>query len=136
MRKKIFICSPFRGDVEGNSEKAAGYCRRAYEEGHLPIAPHLLFPQFLNEDSLKERADGISMGMELLLDCDEIWVFGESTEGMEQEIRFAVEHGIQHLMTQLNLAGPGCHAMAGEKVLKDMVDLIVGDLTIMISAHW
>ena len=76
MRKKIFICSPFRGDVEGNSEKAAGYCRRAYEEGHLPIAPHLLFPQFLNEDSLKERADGISMGMELLLDCDEIWVFG------------------------------------------------------------
>ena len=39
MRKKIFICSPFRGDVEGNSAKAAGYCRRAYEEGNLPIAP-------------------------------------------------------------------------------------------------
>ena len=61
MRKKIFICSPFRGDVEGNSAKAAGYCRRAYEEGNLPIAPHLLFPQFLKEDSLKERADGIAM---------------------------------------------------------------------------
>lgn len=94
MRKKIFICSPFRGDMEGNSAKAAGHCRRAYEEGHLPIAPHLLFPQFLNEDSLKERADGIAMGLELLLGCDEMWVFGEATEGMEQEIRFAVEHGI------------------------------------------
>lgn len=57
-------------------------------------APHLLFPQFLNEDSLKERADGIAMGLELLLGCDEMWVFGEATEGMEQEIRFAVEHGI------------------------------------------
>lgn len=73
-RKKVFICSPFRGDVAGNSAEAAGYCRRAYEEGHIPIAPHLLFPQFLNEDSFKERADGIAMGLELLLGCDEIWV--------------------------------------------------------------
>ena len=93
-RKKIFICSPFRGDMAGNSVRAAGYCRRAYEEGCLPIAPHLLFPQFLDESSLKERADGISMGLELLMECDEIWVFGEPTEGMEQEIRFTVEHGI------------------------------------------
>lgn len=92
--KKVFISSPYRGDVEGNSAKTAWYCRRAYDEGHLPIAPHLLFPQFLDEDSLKERADGISMGLELLRDCDELWVFGKETEGMEQEIRFAVEHGI------------------------------------------
>lgn len=28
--------------------------------------------------------------MELLLGCDEIWVFGEATEGMDQEIRFAL----------------------------------------------
>lgn len=103
-RKKVFICSPFRGDVAGNSVKAAGYCRRAYEEGHLPIAVHLLFPQFLNEDSLKERADGIAMGLELLLDCGEIWVFGETTEGMEQEIRFAVEHGI-HIWFKENVEG-------------------------------
>lgn len=93
-RKKVFICSPFRGDMAGNSIKAAGHCRKAYEEGYIPIAPHLLFPQFLKEDSLKERTDGISMGLELLLECDEIWVFGDATEGMEQEIRFAVEHGI------------------------------------------
>ena len=49
MRKKVFICSPFRGDTEGNARKAAVYSRMAVEEGHLPIAPHLLFPQFLNE---------------------------------------------------------------------------------------
>lgn len=104
MRKKIFICSPFRGDVEGNSAKAAEFCRRAYEEGNLPIAPHLLFPQFLKEDSLKERADGIAMGLELLLGCDEMWVFGEATEGMEQEIRFAVEHGI-HIWFKENAEG-------------------------------
>ena len=49
MRKKVFICSPFRGDMEGNSKKAAAYSRMACEQGFLPIAPHLLFPQFLNE---------------------------------------------------------------------------------------
>lgn len=91
--KKIFICSPYHGDVESNTKLASSYIRMAYEEGYLPIAPHLLFPQFLNEDSLKEREDGIRIGLELLLDCDEVWVFGKATEGMDQEIRFAVEHG-------------------------------------------
>lgn len=91
--KKVFICSPYRGDVKGNSEKARTYSRSAYEEGCLPIVPHLLFPQFLDESNEKERASGIAIGLELLLDCDEVWVFGTATEGMEQEIRFAVEHG-------------------------------------------
>ena len=49
MRKKVFIGSPFCGNMEGNARKAAAYSRMACEEGHLPIAPHLLFPQFLNE---------------------------------------------------------------------------------------
>ena len=102
--KKVFICSPFRGDVEENSVKAAAYCRRAYGEGNFAIAPHLLFPQFLNEDSLKERADGIAMGLELLIGCDEMLVFGEATEGMEQEIRFAVEHGI-HIWVKEDVEG-------------------------------
>ena len=91
--KKVFISSPFWGDVESNTEKARAYSRAAYEAECIPVAPHLLFPQFLNEDDEQERAAGIAMGLELLLDCDEVWVFGTATEGMEQEIRFAVEHG-------------------------------------------
>ena len=43
MRKKVFICSPFRSDMEGNARKAAAYSRMACEEGYLPIAPHLLY---------------------------------------------------------------------------------------------
>lgn len=92
--KKVFISSPYRGDVKANTEKARAYSRSAYEEGCIPIAPHLLFPQFLDEDNERERADGIAMGLELLRDCDEVWVFRATTEGMEQEIRFAVEHGM------------------------------------------
>lgn len=91
--KKVFISSPYRVHVNGNTEKARAYSRMAYEEGGIPIAPHLLFPQFLDEDNEQERSAGIAMGLELMLDCDEVWVFGTATEGMEQEIRFAVEHG-------------------------------------------
>ncbi len=93
MRKKVFICSPFRGDMEGNARKAAAYSRRAVEEGYLPIAPHLLFPQFLNEGIEEERRLGIAMGLELLDGCDEVWVFGEATEGMAAEIAYATEQG-------------------------------------------
>lgn len=93
MRKKVFICSPFRGDMEGNARKAAGYCRTAWEEGVLPVAPHLLFPQFLNEGIEAERQAGLAMGLELLLCCDEVWVFGEATEGMAAEIAYAAEQG-------------------------------------------
>ncbi len=93
MRKKVFICSPFRGDMEGNARKAAAYCRMACEQGFLPVAPHLLFPQFLNEGIEEERRLGISMGMELLALCDEVWVFGEATEGMAAEIAYATEQG-------------------------------------------
>ncbi len=93
MRKKVFICSPFRGDMEGNARKAAAYCRMACEQGFLPVAPHLLFPQFLNEGIEEERRLGISMGMELLALCDEVWVFGEATEGMAAEIAHATAQG-------------------------------------------
>ena len=94
-RKKVFICGPFRGDMEGNARKAAGYCRAACEGGFLPVAPHLLFPQFLNEGIEAERQAGLAMGLELLLCCDEVWVFGEATEGMASEIAFAAEHGVE-----------------------------------------
>lgn len=110
MRKKVFICSPFRGDMEGNARKAAGYCRTAWKKGGLPVAPHLLFPQFLNEGIEAERQAGLAMGLELLLCCDEVWVFGEATEGMASEIAFAVEHGIEvRFMEPEELEGGGAY---------------------------
>ena len=45
-RKKVFICSPFRGDMEGNARRAAGYCRTAWEKGVLPVAPHDILPRY------------------------------------------------------------------------------------------
>ena len=42
MRKKlVYICSPCRGDIEKNIEKAQYYCREAVElwDDVIPIAP-------------------------------------------------------------------------------------------------
>ena len=54
-RSIVYICSPYAGDVENNTAAARRYCRFAVEVGYIPIAPHLLFPQFLNDSNPKER---------------------------------------------------------------------------------
>lgn len=108
MQKKVFICSPFRGDMEGNAKKAAAYSRMACEKGYLPIAPHLLFPQFLQEGIEAERKLGIKMGLELLLCCDEVWVFGEATEGMTMEIAFATKNGKKIRFMEPEVMEGGC----------------------------
>ena len=89
-RPIVYICSPYSGDVEANVEAARRYCRFAVEQGYIPIAPHLLFPQFLNEESPKERQLGLFFGNALMSKCSEVWVFGDYiSPGMEAEIRRA-----------------------------------------------
>ncbi|WPX08147.1 DUF4406 domain-containing protein [Anaerocellum danielii] len=92
-RKKVYICSPYRDNPEENRKKALQYCRKAFEEGCLPVAPHIYFPQFLDETT--EREQGQEMGLQLLSECQELWVFGpEVTEGMWREIEVAKKYKI------------------------------------------
>lgn len=94
--KKVYICSPYRGDVETNVQNARKYCRAAVELSCLPIAPHLLFPQFLDDDNPRERERGMIMAHELIFMCDELWVFGldNPSEGMGKEICRAEGAGV------------------------------------------
>ena len=85
----IYVCSPYRGDVELNVRNAQYYCRLVMEQGGIPFAPHLLFTQFLDDSNASERQQGLDMGAELLKRCDALWVFGHPTVGMEQEIALA-----------------------------------------------
>ena len=48
--KLVYIASPYAGDIPNNVERAKEYCKQALEQGVIPVAPHLLYPQFL-EDS-------------------------------------------------------------------------------------
>ena len=89
-RPLVYICSPLSGDVDGNMEKARQYCRFALEQGQIPLAPHLMFPQFMDDDDAEERELAIFMGIVLMGKCSEVWVFGESlSEGMRKEILIA-----------------------------------------------
>ena len=94
--KKIFVCSRLRGDYEKNLEVAKSLCRIVAMMGDIPIAPHVYFTQFLKEGVESERKLGIDLGLELLRGCDEIWVFDFNgvSEGMEQEVNFALTNKI------------------------------------------
>jgi hypothetical protein len=52
----------------------------------MPIAPHLLFPQFLDDNCPVEREKGLAFGLALLEKADELWVFGtHQSEGMRRD---------------------------------------------------
>ena len=83
----VYICSPYSGDVASNTEKAKRYSRYAVDQGAIPIAPHLLLPQFMDEET--ERDLAMFMDIAILSHCKELWVFGEPTAGMQMEIAYA-----------------------------------------------
>ena len=93
-RPIVYICSPYSGDVEGNTSNARRYCRFAVDRGCIPIAPHLLFPQFMNDADEAERDLALFMGIVLLTKCAELWAFGDViTRGMTAEIARATRRG-------------------------------------------
>lgn len=93
--KLVYICSPLRGDADRNIRKANGYCLFAAKQSLVPVAPHVMFPGILDDAIPEERSLGLSMGLELVKRCDEVWVFGERlSEGMQAEIRAAEDMSI------------------------------------------
>ena len=89
-RPLVYICSPLSGDVEANTERARAFCRFALAQGQIPLAPHLLFPQFMDDDDPAERELAIFMDVVLLGKCSELWVLGETVSaGMQAEIDVA-----------------------------------------------
>lgn len=87
----VYICSKYSGDTVTNTEAAERYSRFAVDQGAIPIAPHLLLPLYMYEDSERELA--LFMDMVFLGKCDELWVFGdEVSPGMKAEIAKAKKH--------------------------------------------
>ena len=87
----VYVCSPYRGNVDENIINARKYSRFTFDEKNIPITPHLLYPQFINDNDLFERNIAIHKINYVLIGlCKEMWVFGDViTEGMEREILIA-----------------------------------------------
>ena len=89
-RPLVYICSPYAGDVKLNVRRAQAYCRFAVQKNCVPIATHLLFPQFMDDTDPVQRQQALFMSRLLLTKCNEVWVFGETiSQGMASEIRKA-----------------------------------------------
>ncbi len=94
-----FVCSPFRNSDQAEATANVDYARNACLTlarcGLNPVAPHLLYPQYLNDNDEVERKLGLALARDLLKRCDEIHVFtGRGvSEGMAAEIKLAHKLG-------------------------------------------
>ena len=89
--KRLFICSPYRGDVEKNIAIAKRISRLAFQNGYAPFAPHLYYPTFLDDELPVERAYGIEAAKVWMNCAEKMWIYGRFgiTEGMQGEINYA-----------------------------------------------
>jgi len=93
-RPMVYICSPLSGSIAANQRSARRYCRFAVDSGYIPLAPHLYFPQFMDDGSGAERDLALFMDIVLLSKCDQLWVFGDRvSKGMSIEIEKAKRKG-------------------------------------------
>jgi len=91
---RIFVASPYAAPtpegIEANVALARRLCAEVIAAGHSPFAPHLLYPQFLDDSKLDDRARGLRAGIDFLAVCDEVWCWSTVSMGMAHEIREAL----------------------------------------------
>ena len=94
-KKVVFVCSPYSGNVEENLRLAREYSRSVVDRGCVPITPHLMYPQFMDDNNPEDRAKALEMNKRLIERCcDEVWWFGKSqTPGMCEELLYAESIG-------------------------------------------
>ena len=90
--KRIFVCSPFAGDIARNVKVAEALCRQVMRSGHAPFAPHLLYPTFTDDSVTEQRETGIACGLAYMECCDEVWAFTSNgiSSGMRRELDQAI----------------------------------------------
>lgn len=92
----VYVCSPYRGDVENNLKNARNYCRYVVNKGYIPFCPHIYFTQFLDDNNSGQRKLAMLMNLLILKSfCNYVYVFGSHiSEGMQLEIDEANKLGI------------------------------------------
>ena len=88
----IFVSHPFSSNPQRHQKRLHAIARRLVLEGHNPLVPQLYLPQFVDEST--ERDLALRLCLELVAVVDELWVYGEPSEGMRLEITEALRLGI------------------------------------------
>lgn len=93
-RPIVYVCASSSGDIGDIVRSARRYCRFVVDSGYIPLAPRLLFREFMRGDDDADRDLAGFMSIVLLTKCAELWVFGEViTRDMGIEIAKAVRRG-------------------------------------------
>jgi len=94
--KLVYICAPLRGDVERNIEFARQKAQEVFQNGDIPVCPHLMFPPIADPENPAQDQAAREMGLRLVESCQEVHVYGSMwTHGMWAEIAHALELGIE-----------------------------------------
>ena len=89
-RLLVFVCSPFSGGVFQNIEQAKTYSRFAVDKTAIPLTPHLLNPQFMDDNNIDERELAMHFNYAWLGKSQEVWEFGGVvSKGRTREIGIA-----------------------------------------------
>ena len=77
------LCRGCEGEYPGGT-KCLSVC---HGTGAVPIAVHLMYPQFLDDGSPEDREAGLQMGIRVLKACDELWLCGDRVSaGMPEDV--------------------------------------------------
>jgi hypothetical protein len=98
-----------RETLQKNRSDAIRFCRFAIDEGYIPMATHLLYPQILNDADPADRDLGLYFGWVLINKCNEVWVFSDGTisPGMKKEIIRAKSRNMKIRRFDLNCVEEG-----------------------------
>ena len=91
----VYVCSRYRAKTSDerlqNIELAKYACERVIQMGAIPIAPHLYFTRFLDDNVEFERDFGMEAGKKMMEMCSSFFVLTvdeEISEGMDEEIKY------------------------------------------------
>ena len=88
----MYICAPFGGEVKKNTERAIRLAKIAYQQGNMPVIPHVQYP-FMDDNNPIDRRNDLNFDLILMGKCQEVWVLGSTvTNGMKAELQLARKH--------------------------------------------
>ena len=93
--KRIFVCSPYAGNVEANVKIAEDICKDMVRLGYAPFAPHLFYTRFLDDGNITDRKLGIICGQTFMEICDEVCLYSQNgiSDGMNSDLDYAKSLG-------------------------------------------
>jgi hypothetical protein len=94
--RRVFLCSPYRGDIDRNLAYLHTAIGDSVSRGEAPFAPHLIYPQVLDDSDPEQRRRGLEAGLSWLrqADCLVAYIDFGYSHGMQTERLFAEQYGI------------------------------------------